>query len=656
MLTLIDDAIMAEASNYRYSALPADVPTIRLIQVSHTSDGQAQAASYSLEDFAVASAPPYDAISYTWGPPFPERTIWIAGQRLVVRESCNRVLAQISQLGASKYAWIDAVCINQCDTPERNSQVAMMDSIYRNAQKVLACLDSADEDILAAMSAMKCSKLGVEAAETAEAITEASRERVFEKLSPTERTHCYRGLVKLTSLPYFGRVWITQELQLARHAFFCCGCYAVPARTLSSQLLTILFFSMRKATERESRSLAEATNEWDPLHIPEVSDQFEDADPDAIPRKRIGSDTPPGLAVVIDDFATDISAEATSVVATTSSMTKGHNSGMTLWDSVREVKSKCCQDPRDRLYGMLALIDWQGRAPLKPDYRLNALELAVSLCRYDLGGPVARQLTRNLRLDANHPAVVEAILRRQDAQLHTSQSQAEKLRSNIARMSASLGRGTHRQSYVGERMSGVHILPGEKLTIPQEDAGQPYRRLIRTGGTEADIQLDAVVSRSFEWGDWIAQNLDTGISYPSADALILRQLPGSSTLFAIVGRAIAAKSTFVSRSRSYFEGVFDAEDFFVYAATSSFHVPSGSWRASPLQLALDQIDMPSLAIQLCKEPGSSIAMRRDGEKPQWLFDMHLAEAEIKVKEYQSARMQASARSIRLGNPSKETSC
>lgn len=43
-----------------------------------------------------------------------------------------------------------------------------------------------------------------------------------------------------------------------------------------------------------------------------------------------------------------------------------------------------CRDARDRIYGILRLIDWQADElePLFPDYRLTKLELAVQALRH----------------------------------------------------------------------------------------------------------------------------------------------------------------------------------------------------------------------------------------------------------------------------------
>jgi len=44
------------------------------------------------------------------------------------------------------HIWADQVCINQKDTAERSSQVAMMGEIYHHSRECLICLSTNDED------------------------------------------------------------------------------------------------------------------------------------------------------------------------------------------------------------------------------------------------------------------------------------------------------------------------------------------------------------------------------------------------------------------------------------------------------------------------------------------------------------------------------
>lgn len=38
-----------------------------------------------------------------------------------------------------------------------------------------------------------------------------------------------------------------------------------------------------------------------------------------------------------------------------------------------------CEDPRDRAFGTLALIDWQGQQAIQPDYRRSRLQVAMEV-------------------------------------------------------------------------------------------------------------------------------------------------------------------------------------------------------------------------------------------------------------------------------------
>ena len=87
------------------------------------------------------AAPPYTAVSYTWGDGQPTEQITLNGQRFPVRVnlwSCLHYLGGAVKYGQDSYTylWVDAICIDHSNTGERNSQVRFMDQIYRNATVV----------------------------------------------------------------------------------------------------------------------------------------------------------------------------------------------------------------------------------------------------------------------------------------------------------------------------------------------------------------------------------------------------------------------------------------------------------------------------------------------------------------------------------------
>ena len=143
--------------------------------------------------------PPYVAISYTWGPPTPTATITINGQPMVVREGCHNALRTMRSHLTDVPVWIDAICINQNDMHEKSFQVGMMGAIYHGAISVAACLACGDS--LAMMRNLY--PLIPPTLDTSQA-----QDEVFERWQA--------AVHDMLSNPYFTRMWIVQEVALAR--------------------------------------------------------------------------------------------------------------------------------------------------------------------------------------------------------------------------------------------------------------------------------------------------------------------------------------------------------------------------------------------------------------------------------------------------------
>ena len=89
---------------------------------------------------------PYIALSYVWGPTDNPKTIIVNDKTVAVTRYLGIALRYLRKPTEDRVLWIDAVCINQKDVPERNSQVAFMGDIYRSANRVLVWLGEADDE------------------------------------------------------------------------------------------------------------------------------------------------------------------------------------------------------------------------------------------------------------------------------------------------------------------------------------------------------------------------------------------------------------------------------------------------------------------------------------------------------------------------------
>jgi len=81
----------------------------------------------------------YEALSYEWRNAERNHKIQLDdGSHILITESLHHALQDLRhEIGGTRAIWADGVCINQDRTVEREQQVALMGSIYRNAIRVI---------------------------------------------------------------------------------------------------------------------------------------------------------------------------------------------------------------------------------------------------------------------------------------------------------------------------------------------------------------------------------------------------------------------------------------------------------------------------------------------------------------------------------------
>lgn len=146
---------------YKYTEFRSTLrKPIRLLSFARDSE---YGYSCSIEIFELDTAPPFQALSYTWGNPveFPhleggskqdwkaayakEHSFKVDGATLTVVPGRNldeafKELWDNKFLMEHKYIWVDAICINQKDKDEKPKQMLIMGDIYRKAAQVIAWL------------------------------------------------------------------------------------------------------------------------------------------------------------------------------------------------------------------------------------------------------------------------------------------------------------------------------------------------------------------------------------------------------------------------------------------------------------------------------------------------------------------------------------
>ncbi|OTA86511.1 hypothetical protein M434DRAFT_24190 [Hypoxylon sp. CO27-5] len=219
-----------------YDHLP--VGYIRLLKIDCDALGS---LSGSLETMPLDDAPPYFALSYSWGTHKQDVPVYINDMVLFVSPTLARALRRLRELRMDKtelsrdiriqWLWIDRICINQDNTPERSHQVKCMERIYARAIRTLIWLESESES--ETYSAWQLVD------KIYDVFRKEHRDAKFFTDIPfriySDANHAFLGIPKwhdaswenlrtLLHQPWFTRVWIIQEVVLSRQdPIILCG-------------------------------------------------------------------------------------------------------------------------------------------------------------------------------------------------------------------------------------------------------------------------------------------------------------------------------------------------------------------------------------------------------------------------------------------------
>lgn len=176
----------------------------------------------------------YEALSYTWRSNDPDEDAIVqdgseesSSTSLQLGGNLACALRHLRQRDTVRTLWIDAICINQSNLEERGKQVARMASIYKSARRVVVWLGTGSEDSDLAMQSLDY--LGKQVILTKDnwlfAPPDAEEPYWVEgTCSVPYSEEVWAAINRLLGRPWFMRVWIIQEIQLARHgAVIQCG-------------------------------------------------------------------------------------------------------------------------------------------------------------------------------------------------------------------------------------------------------------------------------------------------------------------------------------------------------------------------------------------------------------------------------------------------
>jgi hypothetical protein len=197
----------------------------------------------------------YEALSYAWGEPKLSHKIICNSKQICVTQSLFEALQQLRRPRLERTLWIDAICINQSDEAEKQEQIRFMRDIYFCAIGVTIWLGPADNLTMWALRLIdRASALaghggrGVHIAESNDRGTEGpySDSTGLYGFPSYTNVDGWAPVLEFFSRRWFGRVWVVQELTMARSALVLIGDYerewtAISAAAKCVSLLEALF-------------------------------------------------------------------------------------------------------------------------------------------------------------------------------------------------------------------------------------------------------------------------------------------------------------------------------------------------------------------------------------------------------------------------------
>jgi hypothetical protein len=360
-------------ATYPYLPLRVDIAEFRLLSIEFApSEGM----SLKLTHASLDSEPRFAALSYVWGDPTDKLSLAVDGHSVAVTKNLHSACTQLRRQRFTGHIWIDALCINQRDTLEKNSQVPLMARIYSQAENVLIWLGPEPDN--GALRAVQ--QLGILFREQVRNHPSGGAERIaaFAKMvrdysitGTPPRTHSgfdFEAIWRFfRQRTWWRRVWIIQEVVLAQAATVFCTedpNVSAPWEDVRECLQVFEWLILCPSTAPEHRRLYEILGDLYPnvLHLAAASDAY----------KRCLTDNAAPVA-------------------------RGEG-GMSLmetitWTTFGDGSDNAIQatDTRDRIYGLLGMVHLKDRQRIPVDYSPNTtlatIQFAVAKVLLEEHGP-----------------------------------------------------------------------------------------------------------------------------------------------------------------------------------------------------------------------------------------------------------------------------
>lgn len=192
-----------------YQTLDISCREIRLVHLCLNDQKQ---ITGSLQVVSLDHAPDFDALSYVWGDQDVTENMILDGTTVTLTTNLHAALLSLLRKRAiNKPIWVDRLCVNQNDTAERSHQLHFMKHLYSSAHTVHAWLGVGPPDAQRVFDWVR--------------VLGSTPTIFFENISICSEEVPLISFQEIFEAPWWRRVWIVQEANLAKCVCLHCGDY-----------------------------------------------------------------------------------------------------------------------------------------------------------------------------------------------------------------------------------------------------------------------------------------------------------------------------------------------------------------------------------------------------------------------------------------------
>ena len=218
----------------------APLTTDREIRLVHLLPGdKADDLVCEVQHAGLDDIPSYECLSYRWGHDKAAAINLGGDARLELNENLINALRFLRQQDTTRVLWADQICINQVDNKEKMKQVELMGEICQSASRVIAWLGLADDktpstfEFLSSLySSARNNHIREMTRNKEMGIPDAlvDNKKLLEELLNEHPTSLpqWKDVQFFLGNEWFSRVWIVQEIVLAKQVRIQCSDFTLP--------------------------------------------------------------------------------------------------------------------------------------------------------------------------------------------------------------------------------------------------------------------------------------------------------------------------------------------------------------------------------------------------------------------------------------------